>query len=173
MPTGFSWFKLNANQRGFFRVNYIPEHWDALAKALGTDVSVMKASDRWGVIDDSFSLSAAGSLPYSTALDLVQYIKNDRHPVPWSAASSKLSYISSLIYITNLYPGFRVSFPKIILHISHSETIYVDRVCRTLSLLLWILRIRNLVGMIRWIRSWTSKTFYLNLHVNCFNLCCL
>lgn len=108
LPAGFTWVKLNANQRGFFRVNYISTHWNALATALGQNGSALQASDRWGVIDDSFSLSAAGSLPYSTSLDLVQYIKNDRHPVPWSAASGKLSYISSLIYITNLYPGFRV-----------------------------------------------------------------
>ncbi|KAI9551578.1 hypothetical protein GHT06_021911 [Daphnia sinensis] len=107
LPSGFTWVKLNADQRGFFRVNYLPEHWNALAAALGNSVSAMKPGDRWGLIDDSFSLSAAGSLPYSTSLELVQYVKNDRHPVPWSAASGKLSYISSLIYITNLYPGFR------------------------------------------------------------------
>lgn len=109
LPSDFTWVKLNADQRGFFRVNYQPEHWNAIATALGNNVTAMNASDRWGVIDDSFSLSAAGSLPYSTSLELVQYVKNDRHPVPWSAASGKLSYISSLIYITNLYPGFRVS----------------------------------------------------------------
>lgn len=109
LPTDFKWVKLNADQRGFFRVNYLPAHWNALATALIANVSSMSASDRYGVIDDSFSLSAAGSLPYSTSLELVQYVKNDRHPVPWSAASGKLSYISSLVYITNLYPGFRVS----------------------------------------------------------------
>lgn len=109
LPTDFKWVKLNADQRGFFRVNYLPGHWNALATALIANVSSMSASDRYGVIDDSFSLSAAGSLPYSTSLELVQYVKNDRHPVPWSAASGKLSYISSLVYITNLYPGFRVS----------------------------------------------------------------
>ncbi|XP_046631093.1 glutamyl aminopeptidase-like [Daphnia pulicaria] len=107
LPTDFKWVKLNADQRGFFRVNYLPAHWNALATALIANVSSMSASDRYGVIDDSFSLSAAGSLPYSTSLELVQYVKNDRHPVPWSAASGKLSYISSLVYITNLYPGFR------------------------------------------------------------------
>ncbi|XP_057378962.1 glutamyl aminopeptidase-like [Daphnia carinata] len=107
LPNDVTWVKLNADQRGFFRVNYLPEHWNALAASLGKNVSAMKPSDRWGLIDDSFSLSAAGSLPYSTSLELVQYVKNDRHPVPWSAASGKLSYISSLIYITNLYPGFR------------------------------------------------------------------
>ena len=110
LPVGYSWVKLNAKQMGYFRINYLDEHWSALSNALLNDVSSMNASDRWGIIDDSFSLSAAGSLPYSTALDLIQYVKNERHPVPWKAASDKLSYISSLIYITNLYPGFRVNF---------------------------------------------------------------
>lgn len=103
------WIKLNANQRGFYRVNYKPEYWNAFVTALNENVYALQASDRWGLIDDSFSLSAAGSLSYNTALDLVQYIKNDRHPVPWNAASGKLSYISGLIYNTDLYSGFRVS----------------------------------------------------------------
>ena len=72
LPTGFSWFKLNADQRGFFRVNYLPQHWEAIAKALNGSATSLDASDRWGVVDDSFSLAAAGSLPYSTALNLVQ-----------------------------------------------------------------------------------------------------
>lgn len=109
LPAGYSWVKLNAGQHGFFRVNYLPAHWSALAATLRNNVSALTASDRWGLIDDSFSISAAGSLGYSVALDLVQYIKNDRHPVPWTAASDQLSSISSLIYITNLYPAFRVS----------------------------------------------------------------
>jgi hypothetical protein len=109
LPIGFKWVKLNADQRGYFRVNYLPDHWNAIATALRENVTAMLPTDRYGIIDDSFSLSAAGSLPYSTSLELVDYVKNDRHPVPWVAASGKLSYISSLIYITNLYPGFRVS----------------------------------------------------------------
>jgi aminopeptidase N len=108
LPADFKWVKLNADQRGYFRVNYLADHWSAIATALRENVTAMSASDRYGVIDDSFSLSAAGSLPYSTSLELVEYVKNDRHPVPWSTASAKLSSISSLIYITNLYPGFRV-----------------------------------------------------------------
>lgn len=37
---GASWIKLNAGQNGFFRVNYAPDDWQALAKALDDDVSV-------------------------------------------------------------------------------------------------------------------------------------
>ena len=110
VPSDFSWVKLNAGQIGFFRVNYIADHWTAVASALAANVDSMSASDRWGVIDDSFSVAAAGLLSYSTALDLVQYVKKDTHPVPWNSASDKLTSISNLVYGTALYPGFRVSF---------------------------------------------------------------
>jgi len=108
LPAGVTWFKLNADQQSFFRVNYDPQHWKALALALQNNLDALNPKDRWGVIDDSFSLSEAALLPYGTPLDLVQYVKNDRHPVPWSAASEKLSSISSLVYATDTYAGFRV-----------------------------------------------------------------
>lgn len=109
LPSGFNWVKLNADQQGFFRVNYNSEHWKAFAVALETNLDTLNPRDRWGVIDDSFSLAEAGQLAYSTALDLIQYVKNDRHPVPWNAASEKLSTISDLVYSENTYPGFRVN----------------------------------------------------------------
>lgn len=91
----------------------------------------MGAADRWGIIDDSFSLAEAGSLPYAVALSTARFLRNDRHPVPWNSASDvsdrfhflfllqvnfflcfflqKLNRISSLVYGTDLYPAFRVS----------------------------------------------------------------
>lgn len=115
LPKGFSWVKLNAGQKGFFRVNYTAEHWNAISNVLNVNMNSMSASDRWGVIDDSFSLSAAGFLPYSTSLDLVQYVKKENHSVPWNAASDKLTSISNLVYSTALYPGFRVRFINLML----------------------------------------------------------
>lgn len=132
LPSNFTWIKLNAGQNGFYRVNYLADHWKALGTALSNDhtvystqfttfsnpsiwvsiyvylFQVLTAADRWGVVDDVFSLAAAGSLSYSTALDTVKYIKKDRHPVPWVSALDKLASISNLLYSTNLYPGFRV-----------------------------------------------------------------
>lgn len=99
---------MNFGQHGFYRVNYLPDHWKALSTALITNHSALTPSDRWGLIDDIFSLAAAESAPYGTAMDLIQYIKADRHPVPWSSASSNLGSIQALVYNTNLYPGFRV-----------------------------------------------------------------
>jgi len=107
LPSDFTWVKLNAGQNGFYRVNYSADHWKALGTALLENNTVLTAADRWGVVDDVFSLAAAGTLSYSTALDTVKYIKKDRHPVPWVSALDKLASISSLLYSTNLYPGFR------------------------------------------------------------------
>ena len=126
---GATWIKLNAGQDGFFRVNYNAAHWEALRTALANNVSALDPADRWGLIDDAFSLAAAGSLSYETALAAAEFLKNDRHPVPWISASDvniifrsnclnkvefnflflqKLTSISSLVYSTSLYPGFRV-----------------------------------------------------------------
>jgi len=102
-----SWVKLNAGQYGFFRVNYPDNIWQSMISALVSNITVMSASDRWGIIDDSFSLAAAGILPYNTALSAAKFLKNDRHPTPWVSGSDKLTTISDLVYSTALYPGFR------------------------------------------------------------------
>ena len=108
IPNNSSWVKLNAGQYGFFRVNYPDNIWQSMISALVSNITVMSASDRWGIIDDSFSLAAAGILPYNTALSAAKFLKNDRHPTPWVSGSDKLTTISDLVYSTALYPGFRV-----------------------------------------------------------------
>lgn len=80
---------------------------DFLANFL-VKLQVLSAADRWGIMDDAFSLAGAGSLAYDTAFDLAGYLEDERHPVPWISAADKFTEIYSLVYPTHLYPGFRV-----------------------------------------------------------------
>lgn len=51
------WYKLNARQTGFYRVNYDEGNWVELIKALKEDPEVMSAEDRANLLDDAFSLA--------------------------------------------------------------------------------------------------------------------
>lgn len=51
-----TWIKFNAGQRGFYRVNYDPEGWDALIHVLHTNHTTLSAADRASLIDDVFTL---------------------------------------------------------------------------------------------------------------------
>jgi puromycin-sensitive aminopeptidase len=52
-----SWIKLNANQTGFYRVNYDEELASGLKLAI--ESKQLTASDRYGVLDDSYALCMA------------------------------------------------------------------------------------------------------------------
>ncbi|KAK3929260.1 Glutamyl aminopeptidase [Frankliniella fusca] len=83
--------KLNHNQRGYYRVNYDAEGWNALISSLSTNPEAMDAVDRAGLISDAFSLADAEELQYETALELTKYLKMEKDFVPWSAASTAIS----------------------------------------------------------------------------------
>ncbi|XP_028128898.1 endoplasmic reticulum aminopeptidase 2-like isoform X2 [Diabrotica virgifera virgifera] len=104
------WIKANANQTGFYRVMYDDDIWASLIKVLKTNHKVFSAADRASLIDDAFSLSRAGVLNVSVALELSLYLNNERDYAPWAAAiehlkswarrlSESLAYKSFLKYM--------------------------------------------------------------------------
>lgn len=60
---GFSskWFIFNVQQTGYYRVNYDVENWEALAKQLQEDLSVIATLNRAQIVDDSLNLARAGN----------------------------------------------------------------------------------------------------------------
>ncbi|CAG9828443.1 unnamed protein product [Diabrotica balteata] len=104
------WIKANVNQTGFYRVMYDDDIWASLIKVLKTNHKVFSAADRASLIDDAFSLSRAGVLNVSVALELSLYLNNERDYAPWAAAiehlkswarrlSESLAYKSFLKYL--------------------------------------------------------------------------
>ena len=51
------WYKVNAGQTGFFRVNYTSEDWQRLAPAISG--RELPATDRLGIQNDAYALSRA------------------------------------------------------------------------------------------------------------------
>ncbi|CAN0321806.1 unnamed protein product [Pylaiella littoralis] len=89
------WFKVNAGQRGFFKVNYTDKGWANLSRAMQS-MSVSPA-DRAGAVSDAFSLAAAGLLETSVALDLASKLKNDPDNLV------RQTVVSSLVDLISLY----------------------------------------------------------------------
>ncbi|XP_056646326.1 endoplasmic reticulum aminopeptidase 1-like isoform X2 [Diorhabda sublineata] len=107
------WIKANVNQTGFYRVTYDDDIWAALISTLKTDHKAFSAADRASLIDDAFSLSRAGVLNVSVALELSLYLKNEREYAPWATAiehlkswarrlSESLAYKAFLKYMRTL-----------------------------------------------------------------------
>jgi len=118
-PEGCDWVKLNAGQRGYYRVNYPAEDWARFADLLTTDPTALSSSDRANLINDAFSLANVPPAPpaadnnddelqlaYSTALGLTKYLKKETSLAPWTAALTKLKRISDLLYYSDIFPMF-------------------------------------------------------------------
>ena len=72
------WIKVNANQYGYYRVNYSPPLWDQLKKAaIISDTNgfpLLNGPDLAGLIEDSFHLAGHDETNIDVFLDLIRYI---------------------------------------------------------------------------------------------------
>jgi hypothetical protein len=94
-----SYVILNPKQTNYYRVNYDAENWKNIKEALHKDnhdnIHVM---NRAQIVDDLFNLARAGIVEYKTAVDIIRYIKNEKHYIPWlSAFSHGLTYLSQRV----------------------------------------------------------------------------
>ncbi|XP_076628645.1 glutamyl aminopeptidase [Colletes latitarsis] len=91
------WIKFNANEVGYYRVNYEPTEWEILNNLLRDHHKKLSVSDRAHLLEDAFSLAAAGELDYGVAMNMTAYLPKERHVVPWMVAASKLTAIDTLL----------------------------------------------------------------------------
>ncbi|KAG1711335.1 hypothetical protein DVH05_008588 [Phytophthora capsici] len=97
-----SWIKLNANQAGFFLVNYSSEGWKRLQqpvreKALG-------AVDRMSLLNSIFAFARSGELPVTRALDFSFAYAEEPEHLCWKEISSNLRFYSTLYSADPFYP---------------------------------------------------------------------
>ncbi|KAG7308130.1 DNA-(apurinic or apyrimidinic site) lyase [Plutella xylostella] len=101
------WFIVNKQQTGYYRVNYDPENWRALAKVLNDTHEIIHLLNRAQLIDDSFNLARNGRIDYSLAFDLSQYLVQERDYIPWAAANAAFNYLNSVLSGSSVHPLFQ------------------------------------------------------------------
>lgn len=107
VDSSVEWVKFNKDQVGYYRVKYEDDMWKKLNEALEKSVDTMSVLDRAHLLNDVFSLAEGGLVPYSIALTMTQYLKNETNFVPWDVASSKLKGIRNLLFYTRYYKDFK------------------------------------------------------------------
>lgn len=98
------WMKLNADQIGFYRVNYDEDNWKALADQLKKNHTVLSEADRANLIDDAFELAKSDKMTQLQALQLTEYLNNEKAYVPFVTALASLGYIGGMLL---LRPGYK------------------------------------------------------------------
>ena len=99
------WYKVNAGQTGFFRVNYSTEDWQRLAPAISA--LELPATDRLGIQNDAYALSRAGLLPVTQFLELAGSYAGETDASVWSDLASNLRDIEQLISGEAVHPTYR------------------------------------------------------------------
>ena len=99
------WFKVNAGQTGFYRVNYDNEDWQRLVPAVRS--LELPATDRLGIQNDAYALARSGLAPITQFLDLARsYVDEDDASV-WSDLASNLRDIEQLVYTEPVHAAFQ------------------------------------------------------------------
>ena len=99
------WYKVNADQTGFYRVNYSAEDWQRLAPAIsGLE---LPATDRLGIQNDAYALSRAGLLPITQFLELAGAYSGETDASVWSDLASNLRDIEQLIAGQPVHPAYQ------------------------------------------------------------------
>lgn len=138
-PNKNTWVKLNADESSFIRVNY-PEKYLLLLKNAIRE-GKLSPLNRLGTIRDAFSLSEAGFLPLSQALELDLGFKEELNYTVWQVLASQIQQVDNLIGAESFYPLYqlfcRSLFSKVAKHIGWEEAkneIHTTTLLRNLAL---------------------------------------
>lgn len=99
------WFKVNAGQTGFYRVNYPSEEWEHLFSALRA--AGLPSVDRLGLQSDAYALMRAGYVPATLYLSLTQAYVEETDSTIWREIASNLHAFEVLIADEPYLPDFQ------------------------------------------------------------------
>lgn len=102
-----SWFKINALQRGYYRVQYPANLWSNLIDAISSGDAALLTADRYGLVDDVFSSSFSNDTSITNALDLMLALKNEQSYDVWRTAISYLDHMGQLLSDKSINNQFR------------------------------------------------------------------
>jgi aminopeptidase N len=85
-------YKLNADQTGFYRTNYPPERLTRLGQAQ----DLLSVEDKIGLIGDATALAVAGDGTTAGLLAFLEGFKDEKSYLVWSQISSSLSSVRSV-----------------------------------------------------------------------------
>ncbi|EAU88167.2 leucyl aminopeptidase [Coprinopsis cinerea okayama7 len=90
-------FKLNGGTAGVYRVLYTPERLAKIAdEAAKPEGSAFDLNDRLGLVYDALALSKAGFAKVSSALTVVDKLKNETEYLVWDSIGSSLGELYSI-----------------------------------------------------------------------------
>ncbi|XP_061390810.1 aminopeptidase N-like [Musca vetustissima] len=115
------WIILNIQLSGIYRVMYDPISWQLIGEVLKSqDFEKIHILNRGHIINDVLSLAWNGYQHYDIALDIMEYLHQEREYLPWSLVIRSLTDLSSILeQFPHHYELFRKFLRYIISPIYH------------------------------------------------------
>ncbi|KIK59699.1 hypothetical protein GYMLUDRAFT_74140 [Collybiopsis luxurians FD-317 M1] len=106
-------YKLNAGTNGVYRVLYEDSRLSKIAAEVAKPSSVFAVEDRMGLTFDALALSKAALMKLSSALNLIDALRNEQEYLVWDGISTNLSSLAAIWWedgrILDLLNAFRIS----------------------------------------------------------------
>lgn len=112
--TPSEWFLVNLNQTGYYRVNYDDLGWSLLETQLKEDHTKLDPKNRAQIMNDVLSLSSAGYVDYSVALNISTYLQSEEEYIPWTATLTKMNFLFEMFQRSGHFDKFKVYFTNLI-----------------------------------------------------------
>lgn len=94
VPDNATFYLLNPQQVGLYRVNYDEDNWIAIKMALKNNINSIHVLNRAQIVDDLFNLAAAGHMTYDFAFDVLEYLEDETEYQVWKSALNGLSQLA-------------------------------------------------------------------------------
>ena len=99
-----AWVKVNAEQTGFYRVNYSPQEWARLRPLI--EALQLSSTDRLGLQNDAYALVRAGFSPATLFLSLAEAYKNEGDATVWGDLAMNLRGMEGLLWDEPYLPQY-------------------------------------------------------------------
>lgn len=94
---------MNAEQKGYYRVLYDIDNWNAIINQLRLDHTAFTPNDRMGLISDAFALCHGNLLDCSVALNLTSYLSKEKNWGPMMVALKHFESWRKILKYTECY----------------------------------------------------------------------
>lgn len=84
------WVKFNAEQMGYYRVQYEDENWNRIIEQLKNNPEKFSPKDRMGLITDAFALCQSNVLQCRIAINLISYLPKEQS---WGPMTTGLKHL--------------------------------------------------------------------------------
>ncbi|CAG2115119.1 unnamed protein product [Medioppia subpectinata] len=108
IPEKNEWIIANIQEVGYYRVNYDVDNWKLIIRQLVSNHSKIHVINRAQLIDDALDMSRAHLLDYHIALNITQYLINEKEFIAWEAALNAFSFLDRMLRRSASYGLWKV-----------------------------------------------------------------